>query len=196
MRWFGWHYWLNGHGFEQTPGDSEGQGSLECCSSWGLKESDTTYRPNNRAIRDKTKRLITRLDVFKFSHKLSGVTVILLNPPLPKARNDGSPNSYFRIQLCLSSFCLAAALLICLFFSYHVKLSLSFSCLKDLSYPLCSACSSYDGLWCVPAQPLQSYLILCDPMRGDCQTPLSKGFSRQEYWSGLLQRGLSSFASW
>ena len=25
---------LNGHEFEQTPGDSEGQGSLACCSSW------------------------------------------------------------------------------------------------------------------------------------------------------------------
>ena len=27
--------------------NSEGQGSLECCSSWGRKESDTTYRLNN-----------------------------------------------------------------------------------------------------------------------------------------------------
>ena len=31
-----------GHEFEQTPGDSEGQGSLACCSSWGRKESDMT----------------------------------------------------------------------------------------------------------------------------------------------------------
>ena len=28
----GWHHRLNGHEFEQTPGDSEEQGSLECCS--------------------------------------------------------------------------------------------------------------------------------------------------------------------
>ena len=28
----GWHHWLNGHEFEQAPGDSEGQGSLACCS--------------------------------------------------------------------------------------------------------------------------------------------------------------------
>ena len=28
----GWHHWLNGHDFEQTPADSEGQGSLACCS--------------------------------------------------------------------------------------------------------------------------------------------------------------------
>ena len=31
---------LNGHEFEQIPGDSEGQGSLVCCSSWGHKELD------------------------------------------------------------------------------------------------------------------------------------------------------------
>ena len=29
----GWHHQLNGHDFEQTPGDSEGQESLACCSS-------------------------------------------------------------------------------------------------------------------------------------------------------------------
>ena len=28
-----WHHWLNGHEFKQTPGDSEEQGSLLCCSS-------------------------------------------------------------------------------------------------------------------------------------------------------------------
>ena len=42
----GWHHWLNGHEFEQTPGDSEGQGSLECCSPWNRKESDMTERLN------------------------------------------------------------------------------------------------------------------------------------------------------
>ena len=38
----GWHHWLNGHEFKQTVRDSEGQGSLECCSIWGCKESDMT----------------------------------------------------------------------------------------------------------------------------------------------------------
>ena len=37
----GWHHQLNGHEFEQTPGDSEGQGSLVCCSSWVCKGLDT-----------------------------------------------------------------------------------------------------------------------------------------------------------
>ena len=36
------HHQLNRHEFEQTLGDSEGQGSLACCSPWGHKESDTT----------------------------------------------------------------------------------------------------------------------------------------------------------
>ena len=36
----GWHHQLNGHEFEQTLGDVEGQGSLVCCSPWGHKESD------------------------------------------------------------------------------------------------------------------------------------------------------------
>ena len=31
----GWHYQLSGHEFEQTLGDSEGQGSLVCCSPLG-----------------------------------------------------------------------------------------------------------------------------------------------------------------
>ena len=38
----GWHHQLNGHEFEQTPGDGDEQESLECCSPWGHKESDTT----------------------------------------------------------------------------------------------------------------------------------------------------------
>ena len=38
----GWHHLLNEYEFEQTLGDSEGQGSLACCSPWGHKESDTT----------------------------------------------------------------------------------------------------------------------------------------------------------
>ena len=45
----GWHHQLNGHEFEQTPGDSEGQGSLVCCSPWGCKELDMTEQLNNKS---------------------------------------------------------------------------------------------------------------------------------------------------
>ena len=37
-----WHQQLNGHEFEQSPGDSEGQGSLAFFSPWGHKELDMT----------------------------------------------------------------------------------------------------------------------------------------------------------
>ena len=43
----GWHNRLNGHKFEQAPGDGEGQGSLACCSPWGCKELDMTEQLNN-----------------------------------------------------------------------------------------------------------------------------------------------------
>ena len=37
-----WHHQLNGHGFEQTPRDGEGQGSLVCCIPLDHKELDMT----------------------------------------------------------------------------------------------------------------------------------------------------------
>ena len=42
----GWHHRLNGHEFEEVPGDGDGQGSLICCTPGGHKESDTTKRLN------------------------------------------------------------------------------------------------------------------------------------------------------
>ena len=46
----GWHHQLNGLEFEWTPGDTEGQGSLVCYSSWGWKESDKWLNNNNFAM--------------------------------------------------------------------------------------------------------------------------------------------------
>ena len=42
-----WYHPLRGYEFEQIQGDSEGQGSLACYSSWGRKESDTTEQLSN-----------------------------------------------------------------------------------------------------------------------------------------------------
>ena len=42
----GWHHQLKGREFEQTQGDSEGQGSLVCCSPWSKTESDITEQLN------------------------------------------------------------------------------------------------------------------------------------------------------
>ena len=43
----GRHHRLNGHEFEQTPKDGEGQSSLACYSLWGCKDSDVTWQLNN-----------------------------------------------------------------------------------------------------------------------------------------------------
>ena len=43
----GWHHQVNGNEFEQTAGDREGQGSLECCNPWSHSELDTTEQLNN-----------------------------------------------------------------------------------------------------------------------------------------------------
>ena len=43
----GWHHQLNRHELEQTPRDSEGQGSLMCCS---CKKQDMTWCVNNKII--------------------------------------------------------------------------------------------------------------------------------------------------
>ena len=45
MRWLD----VNGHEFEQTLVDGEGQGGLVCCSPWGHKELDTTELLNNNS---------------------------------------------------------------------------------------------------------------------------------------------------
>ena len=47
----GWHHHFNGHEFEQTPGDGEGQGSLACCSPWGSKELDILRLNSNQHLK-------------------------------------------------------------------------------------------------------------------------------------------------
>ena len=44
----GWNHQLDGHGFEQTQGDSERQRSLACCNSWHFKELDMIQWLKNR----------------------------------------------------------------------------------------------------------------------------------------------------
>ena len=48
-----WHHRLNGHEFEQAPGDGEGQGGLACCSPWDHEESETTEGLNNNKAHEK-----------------------------------------------------------------------------------------------------------------------------------------------
>ena len=54
----GWHHGLDGHEFEQTLGNSGGQGSLVCCSPVGHKELDMTEPLNNSNIIEEPKELL------------------------------------------------------------------------------------------------------------------------------------------
>ena len=44
VKMIGWYHFLNGHKFEQTLRDSEGEGILAGCSPWSRKESEMTER--------------------------------------------------------------------------------------------------------------------------------------------------------
>ena len=46
----GWHHRLNGHEFEQTPGDGEGQGSLAWCRPWGREETEQLWQPQSKNL--------------------------------------------------------------------------------------------------------------------------------------------------
>ena len=54
----GEHHRLNGHEFEQTSGDREGQGRLGCCRPWGHKELVMTKRLNNNNNNNNKNRVI------------------------------------------------------------------------------------------------------------------------------------------
>ena len=64
----GWHHRLNGHEFEQAPGDGEGQGGLACCRPQGAKSrtrlsSRTTTRQHQGAWTLSSDRFLQVLSV-------------------------------------------------------------------------------------------------------------------------------------
>ena len=65
----GWHHRLNGHEFEQTLGDGEGQVSLVCCSPWSHKESNMTeqLKNNNKFLKLWKLTVITPFNIFEYS---------------------------------------------------------------------------------------------------------------------------------
>ena len=56
----GWHHWLNGHEFEQAPGDSERQWNLACCSPWACRVRDDWMTEQQQKLLMKN---ITKYDV-------------------------------------------------------------------------------------------------------------------------------------
>ena len=86
----GWHHQLNGHEFEWTVGDGEGQGSLVCCSPWGRKKWDTTEWLKNHYL-DITGLFFKRVDRIEFNKEpelvpsMSGGNQIAACPLSPTA---------------------------------------------------------------------------------------------------------------
>ena len=46
----GRHHRLNGHKFEQIPGDGKEQRSPKCCHPWGCKESNMMDQLNSKDL--------------------------------------------------------------------------------------------------------------------------------------------------
>ena len=150
-----WHHRLNGHEFEQTPGDSEGQGSLLCCAPWGWKESDMTWQLNNNnhsVYTSPTGPLLhSWLSVF----------------PCPFWDvNSFGAGLYIFVNLWIceyASMCARICLCVCLCACVCV-------CVRT-----CSLC----------AQPLNYVQLFATLWTIACRASLSVEFSRQECWSGL-----------
>ena len=80
----------NGHEFEQTLGDSEGQGNLVCCSPWGHRESDMTEQLNNN-----NNKSIGVDNAIQPSYSLS--------PSSPPALNRSQHQSFFPMSWVFAS---------------------------------------------------------------------------------------------
>ena len=68
----GWYHQLNGHEFEQTPGDGEGQAGLACCSPWGCKELDMTEQLDNTIAATLRNRMDTLSKFFSVVKTVGG----------------------------------------------------------------------------------------------------------------------------
>ena len=68
----GQHHGLSGHEFEETVGDSEGQGSLACCSSWSCKKLDMTEQLNNKSPNSENVQPLFKQNIFNIlTHMLN-----------------------------------------------------------------------------------------------------------------------------
>ena len=90
-----WHHQINGHEFEHILGDSEGQGSLACCSPWYCKDLDMTEWLNNH------KSLAQCL-----AHEWSG------RIPYSETTSAGSPLASELVHLCYGLFCSPGSILL------------------------------------------------------------------------------------
>ena len=65
----GWHHQLNGHEFEQAPGDGDGQGGPVCCSPWGHKVGHDWVTELNWCKLLKQVRIVSKVWGYKNNYK-------------------------------------------------------------------------------------------------------------------------------
>ena len=118
----GWHHWLNGHEFEQAPGDGEGQRGLACCRPWCHKEVDRTEWPNNNNRQENQKQkgcskiLRTKVLILIYSMKCHSIhwNIVVKNKYLELLAlyhlENHSNFYYFTYSLSLYSFCYICSL--------------------------------------------------------------------------------------
>ena len=69
----GWHHQLNGHEFEQVPGDGEGQGSLVCYSPWSHNVTTRQKQGHNEfKIKSHTEQKALRAQTESCTHQDAG----------------------------------------------------------------------------------------------------------------------------
>ena len=66
----GWHHGLNGHEFEQTMGDGEGQQSQACCSPWGCRVRHNLMTNNNNTSIENTESVMMLNSTYTSHRKL------------------------------------------------------------------------------------------------------------------------------
>ena len=166
----GRYHWLSGQELEQTLGDSEGQGSLACCSPLGWKEADITEQLNNNNKKGKRKiqRALTPgllATPNRWSHSSASCC---------QADSRKSATAWTQQAGCVRS-CRSRWSVWLLMERQRFCLFVHWSSLKSTAWHRCCAmlsCSVVSN----SSRPRgwQPTSILCP-----------WGFSRQEFWSGL-----------
>ena len=198
----GWHHWLNGHGFEQTLGNGEGQGSLVCCGPRGHKKADRTKRLNNSNNVWKTElqffhfmvytekgRVVYLICIWKAGGLISWVPRTVWRGCVSTWKNMSAHRCLCEVRRN-SKIC-------------DGLLSIMRTCEHRRTREACSFCLEHDTAssaprilqWAFKLYSLylhhccclvaKSYPTLWDPGTVPHQAPLSMGFPSQEYWSGL-----------
>ena len=161
---------IHGHEFEQTPEDSEEQGSLACCSPWGRKESDMTERLNN-SIQQTLSHLChftwfaVKPQIMWLPLAAAAAKSLQSCPTLCDPIDSSPPGS--PIPGILQA--------------------------RTLEWVAISFSNAWK--WTVKVKSLSRVRLVATPWTTAHQAPPSIGFSRQEYWSGTPSLRYLNFSS-